>query len=178
MLVYPAGPLARVGHSHVIAARGLSGVVHYVPADVTRSVLHLRIPVAGLTVDEPELRAREGPQFAEEVSVADREATRRNMLGAALLDGGRYPEIVLRSERLEATPDGLTVHAGVTIRGQERTLAVPAHYEFQHGELHADGELTVKQTDLGLTPFSAFLGALQVRDDMTVRFHFVASAGS
>jgi hypothetical protein len=32
----------------------------------------------------------------------------------------------------------------------------------------------VRQTDLGLKPFSAMLGALQVQDEMRVRFRIVA----
>jgi hypothetical protein len=36
----------------------------------------------------------------------------------------------------------------------------------------------LKQTDLGLTPFTALLGALQVVDEMKVRFHIVARAAT
>jgi len=43
-----------------------------------------------------------------------------------------------------------------------------------NGQLTASGELPLKQTDLGLTPFTAMLGALAVQDEMKVRFHFVA----
>jgi hypothetical protein len=40
--------------------------------------------------------------------------------------------------------------------------------------LIVSGELPIKQTDLGLTPFSAMLGALQVQDELRVRFRIVA----
>jgi hypothetical protein len=33
----------------------------------------------------------------------------------------------------------------------------------------------VHQSTLGLTPFSAMLGALRVRDDMRIKFRFVAA---
>jgi hypothetical protein len=35
----------------------------------------------------------------------------------------------------------------------------------------------VTQSSIGLTPFSVFLGALKVRDDLRVKFKFVALAG-
>ena len=38
------------------------------------------------------------------------------------------------------------------------------------------GELPLRQSDLGLTLFSAMLGALQVQDEMHVSFRIVARA--
>jgi hypothetical protein len=34
----------------------------------------------------------------------------------------------------------------------------------------------LRQSDLGLTPFSVMLGALQVQDEMHIKFKIVASA--
>jgi hypothetical protein len=36
--------------------------------------------------------------------------------------------------------------------------------------------VTVRQSDLGLTPFSALLGALQVQDEVRLRFRILARA--
>ena len=47
-------------------------------------------------------------------------------------------------------------------------------YEAHAGQIDVSGEFPLKQSDLGLTPFSALLGALQVVDEMKVRFHLVA----
>jgi len=62
----------------------------------------------------------------------------------------------------------------VTIRGQTRSLSVPVTYSFEDTRLVVSGELPLKQSDLGLTPFSAMLGALQVQDELRVRFRIVA----
>ena len=48
------------------------------------------------------------------------------------------------------------------------------HYERAAGTLIVSGDTSVRQTDLGLKPFSAMLGALQVQDEMRVRFRIVA----
>jgi hypothetical protein len=55
---------------------------------------------------------------------------------------------------------------------------VPLHYEQHADEVVVSSEFPLKQTDLGLTPFSALLGALQVVDEMKVRVHIVARAAA
>jgi polyisoprenoid-binding protein YceI len=178
--VYRAGTLARMGHNHVVASHDLQGTV-YVPADLTRSSFQVRIPVAKLSVDESELRTQAGPDFPPEVPDSAKEGTRRNMLSEALLDAEQFPEILLTSERVDvSTPTDLLTQIQVTVRNQTHTLAVPVHYELGADALSASGEFSLKHSDLGLTPFSAMLGAIQVQDEMKVRFkvYFAASSPS
>src|SRR5579863_6364770 len=82
---YRGGALAKAGHDHLIASHDLAGSIH-VAKDVTHSSCEVSFPVARLTVDEAELRAAEGPDFAADVSDSAREGTRQHMLSAALLD--------------------------------------------------------------------------------------------
>jgi hypothetical protein len=177
--VYRGGTLASAGHNHLIALRALTGTV-YVPADVMRTSFEAHIPVAAFTVDEAALRAQEhSPDFPPDVPDTAREGTRRNMLGEALLDSEHSPQIVLRAVRLsEAGGEARAVLARVqtTLRGEVRTISVPVRYQFAAGVLIASGEAALRQSELGLTPFSALLGALQVQDEMRVRFRIVARA--
>jgi len=194
--VYRGGTLASAGHNHLIALHALTGTV-YVPADVLRSSFEVHIPVASFTVDEAQLRLQEhSPDFPPDVPDAAREGTRRNMLGEALLDAERNPQIVLRAVRLESAgqpaPGAGSETAGeaggearavlarvqTTVRGEQRTISVPVRYQFTAGALIASGEAPLRQSDLGLTPFSALLGALQVQDEMRVRFRIVARAAA
>jgi polyisoprenoid-binding protein YceI len=176
ILVYRGGTLATAGHNHVIASHDLSGTI-YVPADPLQASFELHVPVATLTVDETALRAQQpSADFPPDVSEGARQGTRHNMLGPALLDAEHSPEIVLRALRTEQSTDAAGVLARVecTVRGQPHTLTVPVHYERGRGEVAISGELPLKQSDLGLTPFSALLGALQVQDEMRVSFRIVA----
>jgi polyisoprenoid-binding protein YceI len=173
VLVYRGGALARAGHNHVIASHNLIGTAR-VGDKVEQSAFELRIPVESLTVDEPQLRSKEGPELPPEVPGSAKQGTRANMLGEALLNAQSYPEILLRSESIAHTANGLRAKVQVFVRDQPRALEVPLRYELRGSELMASGELPLKQTDLGLTPFSALMGALQVRDEMQVRFHVVA----
>ena len=62
ILAFRAGTLAKFGHNHVIASHDISGTF-YVPDDIAHSTFELRIPVGQLAIDEPDLRAMEGPDF-------------------------------------------------------------------------------------------------------------------
>jgi hypothetical protein len=178
ILVYRAGPLAALGHNHVIACHCLTGTV-YLPADPLRASFDLRVAVRQFTVDDPALRSAEhSADFPPDVPSSARQGTRRNMLGAALLDASGYPQIVLQARDLRPSVDGksdnVVAQVLVQVRGQAHSIDVPLHYEMSGDELAASGEFPLEQTALGLTPFSAVGGALTVRNDMTIRFRVVA----
>jgi hypothetical protein len=178
VLVYRAGPLAAVGHNHVIACRCLTGTI-YVPRDPAHASFDLRFAVGQLTVDDPALRADErSPDFPPDVTQSARQGTRHNMLGAALLNAATYPDIALRSAGLRPSPDGnpadMVAQVLVQLDGEWHSVAVPLHYEIRGDQVVASGDFPLKQTDLGLTPFSALGGGLQVRDGMQIRLRLVA----
>jgi polyisoprenoid-binding protein YceI len=173
--VYRGGPLAKAGHNHVIASHDLAGTV-YIPADPMRTTFEIRLPVATLSVDEAPLREQAGQDFQAAVPDSARQGTRRNMLGQALLNAEIFPQIVLRSQRIESggAHGNLEVHLEAEVRQASHAILVPVHYDMQPTQVTISGEMPLRQTDLGLTPFSAMLGALQVEDEMRVRFRIVA----
>lgn len=175
ILVFRAGALALAGHNHVIAARGLTGTV-LLADDPRRSSVALRIPVAPLSVDEPALRTALGADFQSELPASAREGTRRNMLGPAVLDAERFPYLEIRSERLEPAGRGYEARLRIALRGAAYTIRVPVRHELQGSQLLVTSHFTVRQTDLGLVPFSALLGALKVADELEIRARLVARA--
>jgi len=185
ILVYRGGALASAGHNHVIASHDLRGTI-YVPSEILQSSFEVHVPVATLTVDEAALLAQQpAAQFPPDVSEGAKEGTRRNMLGEALLDAERNPEIVLRALQLEPPPGAaadaaaVLAHVHSTVRGQQRAFTVPVRFRLgADGTLEASGEFPLRQSELGLTPFSALLGALQVQDEMQVKFRIVARRGA
>jgi hypothetical protein len=179
--VYRGGALASAGHNHVIASHTLSGTI-YVPTDLLRSSFEVRIAASGLTVDEPALRAAAGADFAADVSDSARAGTRRNMLGPALLDAADFPDLVLEAERLEPAPAATSgevpgevlAHIRTELRGAVRSITVPVRYELHGSELTVSADAPLTQSALGLTPFTALLGALAVQDEMQVSLRLVA----
>jgi polyisoprenoid-binding protein YceI len=173
IMVYRGGAMARLGHNHVIASHQLTGNV-YVTDDPFGTRFDIGVPVNELTVDEPGLRAAAGPDFAANVPDNAREGTRGNLLSEALLDGAHFPEIRLRATDVRAAGETYDVGVEVTFKGATHALRVPVAVKRQDGAIVASGEFPLRQTELGLKPFTAALGALVVVDEMRVRFDVTA----
>jgi polyisoprenoid-binding protein YceI len=174
ILVFRGGAMARLGHNHVIASHDLAGSV-YLTEDPLATRFDLSFPVNQLTVDEPELRAAIGqPEFPPTVPESAREGTRVNLLSGALLDGARHPRIRLRATDVRAAAGGYDVGVQVTFRDSNYSLRVPVAVRREAGQLVATGEFPLRQSDLGLKPFSVAMGTLVVLDDMKVRFSLTA----
>ncbi|HEY4970014.1 MAG TPA: YceI family protein [Steroidobacteraceae bacterium] len=178
ILVYRAGPLARLGHNHVMVNRRVHGAVNL--AQEGASAFWLRVPVAEFIVDEPQARREEGTDFAAEVPDHARSGTLHNMLGATVLDAAEYPDISVDGIAAAGAPDSgaapLVATLTIGVAGHESKIEVPFVLESDSGRLSASGSFELRQSALGLTPYSLMLGALQVQDAMTVKFRLVATA--
>lgn len=174
LYVRRAGPLARLGHNHVITSSQVAGLA-WLGRDFSESGFELRVPVASFVVDDAAARAMAGPDFAGDVPVEAREGTYRNLLRPEVLDADRYPEIVVRSVAASGSWDRPVATAEVTLKGRAGRVDVPLELQRSAGTLVARGSFRLRQTDFGLTPFSVAGGAIQVADEVEVRFHLVAS---
>ena len=174
ILVYRGGSMAMLGHNHVIANRTLGGWVRYA-GTVTEASFALTVPDAGFVVDDDAMRRQEGADFADETPEDAKSGTLRNMQSAAVLDAAQFPEITLKSVKITGAQGEFTATVEVSVAGHEAMLDVPFTLLTSPGRVTASGALWVHQSALGLTPFSVMLGALRVRDDMRIKFRFVAA---
>ena len=171
--VYRAGPLAALGHNHVISTSDIQGTI-YVQPKLERSGFELRIPLKSFVIDKTVQRAQEGPGFEAEPSASARAGTRANMLGSAVLDAVKYPDMTLRSLNMVGPPWYPRIAVRVTLHGVSHDYVVPtALFHAPQGRLVATGGLTLKQSDFGIKPFSILNGGLRVRDSVDVSFHLV-----
>ena len=181
LLVYRAGAMARLGHNHVISHGAIDGWVRYSGNPTVASLL-LRVPVNEFVVDDAALRGEEGADFAAAVPEDARGGTRHNLLSEALLDAAQHPVITLRSiavsqDHSTRAPGGtVTVTLAVDVAGHASTLEVPFVLIDEGRVLRASGSVQLRQSELGLVPFSVMLGALQVQDEFTVEFDLLAGA--
>jgi polyisoprenoid-binding protein YceI len=173
ILVYRGGAMARLGHNHVIASHQLAGSV-YATSDLTQSRFDITVPVNELSVDEPAMREQAGADFPPGVPQSARDGTRSNLLSEALLDGAKFPAIRLRATEVVAAGDVFDVDVEITLKDQVRHVRVPMQVRRADGAITASGEFPLKQSELGLKPFSAAMGALLVVDEMRVRFDVTA----
>jgi polyisoprenoid-binding protein YceI len=172
--VYRAGRLAKLGHNHVITSGNETGHA-WTNGTLANSGFEVRVAVAELVVDEPAARAAAGADFPGVLSDAAREGTRTNMLRAEVLDGERYPEIVVRAGALGGTWGQPTVAASVTIKDRTRSIDVPLAVARTDGAIVARGAFSVLQSDFGITPFSIGGGAIAVADAVEISFEIHAA---
>jgi hypothetical protein len=173
--------MAALGHDHVIVNRALEGSVS--PAGPLASAgFFLSIPTSGFVVDEAAARAQEGADFSEEIGDDAKAGTLHNMLSPAVLDAQSHASITVQSITIEPAAGGAQVPPAaeqatvrVSVAGHESTLVVPFTVDTSAGRLHAEAAFTVQQTALGLTPFTALLGALRVQDQVRVKLDLVAT---
>jgi hypothetical protein len=164
--VYRGGSLARLGHDHVVASHDVRG---FVAPSARRADLYLRLD--RLVVDEPDLRKEAG--FDTQPSDDDIAGTRRNMLNA--LEASAFPFALIRVAGGEGR-GGEALRVTVTVRGVEHTLQSPVQVDTSMGSVVATGRIALKQTDFGITPLSVLGGAIQVKDEVNVRFVIRAAA--
>lgn len=176
LLVYRAGPLARLGHNHVIVNHAVGGWVKFA-GNTSGAAFSLSVPVADFIVDDARMRNEEGADFSDEVPEDAKSGTRHNMLGAALLDADRFATITLASMAVTQVSGTWAATLTVTVAGHQSTLTVPFTLETSAGRVSAFGTAVLRQSALGLTPFSVMLGALQVQDELSVKFKLVAVTG-
>ena len=172
VLVYRGGRLAKFGHNHVIRLGELEGRLDLAePLEGSR--LALSFPPAAMELDDPKLRAEQGAGFESPLRPVDIAATRRNMLGPALLEAAAHPRVQVQGRVLGGQPPDLEMELTFQVRGHTSRLRLPLQVELDARLLRAEGELELLQTDLGLTPFSALMGALVVENRMLVKYRLV-----
>jgi hypothetical protein len=173
ILVYRDGPMAKLGHNHVLSVHALAGDVS-MPADASQASFRLQFPVAAMTIDEPALRAQQGEDFNATVDAASIDGTRGHMLGEKLLDATRFPIIRLVSGPLRAEGEHWLVTLHITVRDHDSSLEVPVTLASTADELSASGEFDLTHAQLGLTPYSIGLGALRVAETIHIRYSLLA----
>ncbi len=175
LLVYRAGPLARVGHNHVMVSRGLLGRLALADPVPASKVL-VRLPVASLEIDPPALRREEGDDFATEISDEAREGTRGNLLGPRVLDAEQHPYIDVSLTELVGPLWAADATLAFAVRGLTRSKSVGlSALETEEG-LRVLSSFTLTHEELGMTPFSVLGGGLRVAEELRVRvdLRFVA----
>jgi polyisoprenoid-binding protein YceI len=146
------GLAAQAGHDLTIEATRWSGEL-VVNDDLSPASLEVRIDLGALVV-------REGTGGVKLLTDRDRRemaVTARKVLGT-----DQHPEAVFAADSFRPAADGGGEISGTfTLRGQSRPLRLQVK---QTGTDRYHAETQVVQSDYGIKPYTAFLGALRVRD--------------
>lgn len=157
---YRAGAAAKVGHDLLIEVTRWAAELSVPEPDLARARLDVRLDVRSLVV-------REGTGGAMALSARDRreiEAT-----AARLLAADRFPDASFESTAITATGAGGVVDGMFTVHGRGRPLRLLVSDVSGGGSRRFRATGTVQQSQHGVRPYSAFFGALKLRDGVDVQ---------
>jgi polyisoprenoid-binding protein YceI len=161
VFVGKAGALSFLAHDHNIAARVFSGRVSVPDAGPAQGSLEFEVETKSLTV-------------LDKVSEKDRKEI-MNSMHNTVLETAKFPKITFRSVGVSNfNGSSLTVQGDLTLHGVTKRLAVPVTIAATPQLLRATGKVTIKQTDFGITPYSAAAGSIKVKNEVVISFNVVA----
>jgi hypothetical protein len=186
VLTHKGGFAAGKAHDHLVAAGSPTITLEWDASDPLATRFELRAQVTSLRVDEDPLRSELFPRLRDlgllqqpfgPLTDAQRAEIREAMLSKKQLDAAAFPELSARLVEVSASASKLGsvdfTHRGtveLTVHGTTIRRPFQARFDAAAGSppaiLEAVGEATF--TELGIKPYSAFLGAVKNLD----RFHF------
>ena len=169
LLIYRAGKLSALGHNHVMVNRALMGTVQIgdVLSDCTFT---LQVPVAKFEIDDSVARREEGSDFPGDIPDEAKAGTLHNMASAALLNAEAHPLISVIGASFRGNLQNPEATMIVEVAGRQSTITTPLTLTGDSQRLTASGAFELRQTALGLVPYSLFGGGLQVQDAIQVKF--------
>lgn len=156
---YRTGLGSRAGHDLVIEVSAWRGRLTIAPGETQAS--------GELTADVDSFTVVEGRGGVKPLTDSDR-ADIRSTIRQKILDAARHPTIEFRSDSVSGPADDATVRGQLTIRGTTRPISLTAALQDGEGGTRLRARAEVTQSDWGVKPYSAFLGALKLRDSVEI----------
>lgn len=171
--VFKEGAASAFAHDHVISATDVRGTVVVDITDVKTARVDVEVMTAGLINDDPKLRKRF--KIEGEMSPDDRQKVLENMRSADQLDVAQFPVMTFVSTAA-APVDATTVNLSgrLTMHGVTRDVNLPVKVKLDGDTIDGRGSLSLKTSDFGIKPFSAFFGAVKNKDTIILTVHLVA----
>lgn len=159
-----------LGHPHGVEGRLASGRLLL---GATQNAGDLIFDMRSFFADTPAARARVG--LEGETDAATQKKVNANMRGPDVLDVDRFPQARFRiasaTPRKAIAPGEPPIYDIVgqfTLHGVTRPLRFEAVVNSAEGRSGVSGRFSIKQTDFGITPYTAALGAVGVADTLEI----------
>jgi polyisoprenoid-binding protein YceI len=162
------GFLKAFGHDHLVAATQFSGEVRLNAGKMADSSVSFAADANSLRVIDPG------------ESEKDRKDVQATMLGEEVLNVVRYARIEFSSTAVTVSSSvngksELQVTGTLSLHGTQKPVTLPVHLQLaSDGSLTCDTEVSLLQSDFGITPYKAAGGAVKVKDKLKLTFHIVA----
>jgi polyisoprenoid-binding protein YceI len=160
------------GHAHGVVGRLASGKG---PLGDGKKLGELVFDLTSFAADDPPARRYVG--LEGDVSDSDRQSVTRTMLGKKVLDTAKYPtatytitSITPLDNQAMAAPGDYQVDGELDLHGVKRPVRFRAKVEHDAAKetFRVRGEFSLRQTDYGITPYSALLGTLRVKNELRI----------
>ncbi len=174
VFVGKAGPLARMGHNHVVHTKELTGEI-ILATDLLNSSASFSFPVQSFVVDDAEERELAGAEFESQPGESAIAGTRTNMLSEGVLNAEMFPGISVRAKPTEITDETWSFALELELLGQTIELVVPAQVVLNADSVAVTATFALDHSDLGLEPFSALGGSLRVAGQLDFKLDIVAT---
>jgi polyisoprenoid-binding protein YceI len=150
------GMASKVGHDLTLEASNWNATVTVDP-DPSKSEVKA-------SVEPRSLEVVAGTGGAKPLSEKDKKDIKKNIAG--LLGNN---SITFQSTSVQARSDtAATVVGNLSIAGQSGQVTLDLTMQPESGAIRIKGRVPVRQTDFGVKPFTAMLGALKVKDEVEV----------
>lgn len=157
---------AGFGHEHAIEGRLQSGSLRLKQRPAGR----IDFDMTSFDADTPQARAY--LRMNGETAESTRQKVNANMHSASVLDVGRYPTATFAVDSAEHVKNGRSasyrLKGHFVLHGVKREVLINATPTMENGMLHLRGQFDILQTDFGIKPFKAALGAVGVSDRLTI----------
>ncbi len=159
------------GHEHAIEGTLTSGAIRL---GATEKAGKFEFDLRSFQADTQAARTYIGLAGATDAGTVKKVQT--NMLGPEVLDTARFPTAMFEvtaarkhvSKNPPATGQEYLVEGDFTLHGVKRPVKFIAVAEAAEGWTHLRGRFAIRQTDFGIKPFTAALGAVGITNELTI----------
>jgi polyisoprenoid-binding protein YceI len=156
---------AKAGHDLTIEVTRWRGTATIDTTNPANSAVTVDVEVDSLEV-------REGAGGVKPLTDSDRTEIKKTF-HEKILHTAQHPTIRFRSTLAEGSPASFAVDGDLTI--MDATQPITVQGVVSDGRVR--GSATVKQTRWGIKPYTAFFGALKLRDEVEIEFDVALVAG-
>lgn len=165
--VYKAGFFSRLAHDHVFAVTKWQATINLDPSSLEKGSVVLSADAGSLRLEDS--KADEDDQRSIEKTTQSDE----------VLDAEKFPEIRFESSRVVVTEPGektlkLAVTGMLKLHGKSREVTIPVTLTLGNRQLAIAGSIRIRQSQHGMEPYSAFLGAVAVKDEVDIELDLTA----
>jgi len=155
VFTFKEGLLSKMAHDLKIRATGFR-----IDVDDESKAIHATVDARSLSV----VCSMKDGKEADALSDKDKGEIEKNIV-KDVLHASKFPEITFTSRAVKPTDDGYELTGVLALHGKEQPITTTATRDGDRLVV----EISIHQPDFGIKPFSAVLGTLKVKPDVTLR---------